>query len=264
MEVLKVVCELVIPTLIFGVLFAVGKFIYQKMSDSESRVLNPSEYFPQQELETLRQVFYLIMMMIFFVFILYIMMVQAKEILPIAVLQVILSIYVALTLDYSKWYNKILFFLLVPYESLVMIVSGDYLSLGPIYIIHVLVYAYFIKVYFTKFWKYTETNGLGITIVLLFIIVFASFIVTLFAEGVEPLNSAVMVSNAFTSNGYAILGQSGIGKLTSLVLVWSGYIISGVGTATLTAAILLRHNQKREKELNERLDELESLIKNNK
>lgn len=264
MEVLKVVCELVIPILIFGVLFAVGKFIYQKMSNSESRVLNPSEYFPQQELETLRQVFYLIMMMIFFVFILYIMMVQAKEILPIAVLQVILSIYVALTLDYSKWYNKILFFLLVPYESLVMIVSGDYLSLGQIYIIHVLVYAYFIKVYFTKFWKYTETNGLGITIVLLFIIVFASFIVTLFAEGVEPLNSAVMVSNAFTSNGYAILGQSGIGKLTSLVLVWSGYIISGVGTATLTAAILLRHNQKREKELNERLDELESLIKNNK
>lgn len=264
MEVLKVVCELVIPILIFGVLFAVGKFIYQKMSNSESRVLNPSEYFPQQELETLRQVFYLIMMMIFFVFILYIMMVQAKEILPIAVLQVILSIYVALTLDYSKWYNKILFFLLVPYESLVMIVSGDYLSLGPIYIIHVLVYAYFIKVYFTKFRKYTETNGLGITIVLLFTIVFASFIVTLFAEGVEPLNSAVMVSNAFTSNGYAILGQSGIGKLTSLVLVWSGYIISGVGTATLTAAILLRHNQKREKELNERLDELESLIKNNK
>ena len=264
MEVLKVVCELVIPILIFGVLFVVGKFIYQKMSNSESRVLNPSEYFPQQELETLRQVFYLIMMMIFFVFILYIMMVQAKEILPIAVLQVILSIYVALTLDYSKWYNKILFFLLVPYESLVMIVSGDYLSLGPIYIIHVLVYAYFIKVYFTKFWRYTETNGLGITIVLLFTIVFASFIVTLFAEGVEPLNSAVMVSNAFTSNGYAILGQSGIGKLTSLVLVWSGYIISGVGTATLTAAILIRHNQKREKELNERLDELESLIKNNK
>ena len=263
MEVLKIVFELLIPILIFGVLFAVGKFIYQKISNSKSRVLNPSEYFPQQELETLRQVFYLIMMMIFFVFILYIMMVQAKEILPIAVLQIVLSLYVALTLDYSKWYNKILFFLLVPYESLVMIVTGDYLSLGPIYIIHILVYAYFIKVYFTKFWKYTETNGLGITIVLLFTIVFASFIITLFAEGVEPLNSAVMVSNAFTSNGYAILGQSGIGKLTSIVLVWSGYIISGVGTATLTAAILLKHNQKREKELNERLDELESLIKNN-
>ena len=73
-----------------------------------------------------------------------------------------------------------------------------------------------------------------------------------------------MVSNAFTSNGYAILGNSGMGKLTALVLVWSGYTISGVGTATLTAAILLRHNRKREEKLNKRLDDLESLIKNNK
>lgn len=264
MEVLKVVCELVIPILIFGVIFAVGKFIHARLSNSNSRILNPKEYFPEEELETLRQVFYLIMMMILFVFILYIMMVQANEIIPIAVLQIILSVYIALTLDYSKWYNKILFFLLVPYESIILLVSGDFLSIWPIYIIHILVYLYFIKVYFSKFWKYTETNGLGITIVLLFTIVFASFIITLFAEGVEPLNSAVMVSNAFTSNGYAVLGKSGIGKLTSIVLVWSGYIISGVGTATLTAAILIRHNQKRERELNERLDELESLIKNSK
>jgi hypothetical protein len=73
-----------------------------------------------------------------------------------------------------------------------------------------------------------------------------------------------MVSNAFTSNGYAVLGSSGVGKLNSILLVWSGYIISGVGTATLAAAIILKHSHKREKELNRRLDELESLIKNNK
>ena len=72
-----------------------------------------------------------------------------------------------------------------------------------------------------------------------------------------------MVSNAFTSNGYAILGKSSIGKLNSIVLVWGGYIISGVGTATLTASILLRHIKKRDEEINKRLDELESLIKNN-
>ena len=192
------------------------------------------------------------------------MIFEGKESIPIAILQIIISLYVAITLDYDSWSNKILFFLLVPYESLVLLIFTDFLMLWPIYLIHVLVYAYFIKVYFGKFRKYTETNGLGITIILLFSIVFFSFIVTLFAEGVEPLNSLVMVSNAFTSNGYAILGNSGIGKLISIVLVWSGYIISGVGTATLTAAILLRHNQKREKELNERLDELESLIKNNK
>ncbi len=264
MEIFKMVCELIVPILVFGILFAVGKVIYKKLINNESRFLNPREYFPEQELETLKQVFYLIMMLIFFIFILYIMIFEGKEIIPIAILQIIISLYVAITLDYDSWSNKILFFLLVPYESLVLLIFTDFLMLWPIYLIHVLVYAYFIKVYFGKFRKYTETNGLGITIILLFSIVFFSFIVTLFAEGVEPLNSAVMVSNAFTSNGYAILGNSGIGKLISIVLVWSGYIISGVGTATLTAAILLRHNQKREKELNERLDELESLIKNNK
>ncbi len=82
-------------------------------------------------------------------------------------------------------------------------------------------------------------------------------------EGVDPLDSMVMVSNAFTSNGYAVLGSSGMGKLNSLILVWGGYIISGVGTATLTAAILIKHNKKCEEELNKRLDELELLIKNN-
>ena len=44
----------------------------------------------------------------------------------------------------------------------------------PIFFIHVIVYVYFILVYFTKFRKYTETNGLGITIILLFAIVFAA------------------------------------------------------------------------------------------
>ena len=46
-----------------------------------------------------------------------------------------------------------------------------------------------------------------------------------------------MVSNAFTSNGYAILGTTPGGKINSVILVWSGYIISGAATATLTAAI---------------------------
>ena len=63
-----------------------------------------------------------------------------------------------------------------------------------------------------------------------------------------------MVSNAFTSNGFTVLGTSILGKINSLVLVWSGYILSGVGTATLTAAILTRH-------FNKRFDELEEMIK---
>ena len=264
MEVFSIIFEFIVTFLIFGILFAAGEFIYKKLSNSNSRLLNPEEYMPEEELETLRQVYYLIIMLILFVFILYILVSQGKDLTPIAILQIVLSVYIAITLDYSNWKNKILFFLLVPYETIGFFVFNDTFIMWPMYIVHVFVYMYFIKVYFDKFRTYTETNRLGITIILLFAIIFISFINTILVESVEPLDAIVMVSNAFTSNGYAILGTTGMGKVNSILLVWGGYIISGVGTATLTAAMLLNHNKKREKELDKRLDELESLIKDNK
>ncbi|WP_292881779.1 hypothetical protein [Methanobrevibacter sp. UBA188] len=264
MDIFLIIYEFVIAILIFGALFVAGKLIFKKLKDSKSKVLNPLEYFPEEEVQTLRQVFYLVMMLIFFVFILYIIVVPGNDFMGVAVVQLLVSLYIAFTLDYSSWKNRVLFFLLIPYESIALIAFNESIVLLPIYAIHVLVYAYLIKVYYGKFRHYTETNSLGITIILLFSIIFVSFIVTCFAENVDPLNSLVMVSNAFTSNGYAILGNTGIGKLTAIFLVWGGYTISGVGTATLTVAILSRHYKKRENELNKRLDELESLIKNNK
>ena len=264
MDIFLIIYEFVIAILIFGALFVAGKLIFKKLKDRKSRVLNPLEYFPEEEVQTLRQVFYLVMMLIFFVFILYIIVVPGNDFMGVAVVQLLVSLYIAFTLDYSSWKNRVLFFLLIPYESIALIAFNESIVLLPIYAIHVLVYAYLIKVYYGKFRHYTETNSLGITIILLFSIIFVSFIVTCFAENVDPLNSLVMVSNAFTSNGYAILGNTGIGKLTAIFLVWGGYTISGVGTATLTVAILSRHYKKRENELNKRLDELESLIKNNK
>ena len=72
-----------------------------------------------------------------------------------------------------------------------------------------------------------------------------------------------MVSNAFTSNGYAVLGHTIPGKINSLVLVWGGYLLSGVGTATLTGAILMAHFNRRLDDVNEKLDNLEELIKKN-
>jgi len=264
MEIFLIIYEFVIAILIFGLLVVAGKFIYKKLKDSKSRVLNPLEYFPEEEVQTLRQVFYLVMMLIFFVFILYIIVVPGNDFMGVAVVQLLVSLYIAFTLDYSSWKNRILFFLIIPYEAIALFVFNESIILLPLSAIHVLVYAYFIKVYFDKFRQYTETNSLGITIILLFSIIFVSFIVTCFAENVDPLSSLVMVSNAFTSNGYAILGNTGVGKLTAIVLVWGGYTISGVGTATLTVAILSKHYKKRENELNKRLDELESLIKNNK
>ena len=92
---------------------------------------------------------------------------------------------------------------------------------------------------------------------MLFAIISISFINTIIVENTGPLNAMVMVSNAFTSNGYAVLGSSSLGKLNSILLVWGGYIISGAGTATLTAAIIIKH-------FNKRIDKLEEMIKNEK
>ena len=64
-----------------------------------------------------------------------------------------------------------------------------------------------------------------------------------------------MVSNAFTSNGYAVLGKSIPGKINSLFLVWGGYVVSGAATASLTAAILIKHFNKRVSELERIIDE---------
>ena len=72
MDIFLIIYEFVIAILIFGALFVAGKLIFKKLKDSKSKVLNPLEYFPEEEVQTLRQVFYLVMMLIFFVFILYI------------------------------------------------------------------------------------------------------------------------------------------------------------------------------------------------
>ena len=69
-----------------------------------------------------------------------------------------------------------------------------------------------------------------------------------------------MVSNAFTSNGYAILGDTPGGKINSIILVWSGYILSGAATATLTVAIFARHYHDRFNSYDEKLDEMKKMI----
>ena len=70
-----------------------------------------------------------------------------------------------------------------------------------------------------------------------------------------------MVSNAFTSNGYAILGHTIPGKINGLFLVWSGYVLSGVGTATLTIALINKYYNKKFDELQQSIEELKELIK---
>lgn len=199
-----------------------------------------------------------------------------SDLLYFTVFDVILSLYIAITIDKSTITRKLIILLLVPYGALTFLLFNNSL-VGILDLIHIPVFICFIKYYYDKFKQYTESHGLGITIILLFTIIFVSFIITALVENGNPLDALVMVSNAFTSNGYSVLGETVGGKINSLLLVWSGFIISGVGTATLAAAILTRQFNKKFKdydsrfeELNDKLDEtntkldnLEKLIKKN-
>ena len=243
----------------FG-LYLVSSYILKYLKrNRHKRLLNSTEYLPKEETQTLKQVFYLIIITLCFVDILYSLVFWSSDDFyrHFIFYDVLVSLIGCLAIKKDTLTEKIIIIFLIPLSSLLHSTLDDPAILLVILLaVHFIGLAYVIKVYYGKFIHFTESNGLGISILLLFGLVFVSFIFTSFAEGKNLLDSLVMVSNAFTSNGYAVLGDTPIGKLNSLFLVWGGYILSGVGTATLTTALLSRH-------FNKRFEELEELIKNN-
>lgn len=268
MDLSEFIIALVFEIIVFFILVAIGTVVYKRVRAGSNALSNLGEVLPEDEIHTLKQVFYLTLMSLAFIDILY-ALISTEGLFYFAIFDILLSLFLAIILDKSSLKGKIILLLLVPFDSINLLISG-FLLLSIIDLIHVVVFLYFIKFYYDKFRQYTESNGLSITIVILFALVFISFIVTQIVEGVYPLDSLVMVSNAFTSNGYAVLGTTIAGKLNAIVLVWGGYILSGVGTATLTAAILMKHfnhrfedAEKSNRELKESIQNLEELIRSN-
>ena len=254
------VVDLFIIFMIFAVLVCIGKFASGKFRSSEffnsSRFFNPQEYLPEEELSTIKQVLYLVMIVILVMNILYLIFGWRDDSFNLLAFDIIVSLYLAIVMDISSVKNKFILFLLIPFGSIAQLVDPtSWVALFDL--LHVFAFAYFAEQYYRRFLQYTQDNRLGITIMLLFFIVFISFFVTIVVEGVTPIDSIAMVSNAFTSNGYAILGKSGVGKVNAIFLVWSGFILSGVGTATLTVAIVMR-------QVNDKFDHLEELVRKNK
>ena len=248
--------------LIFLVLTGIGIAILKLLPETHHRIFDPIEYLPQDEIHSLKQLYYLSMMAGCFICILYNFIFQGTDFYYFAVLDVLISIWIAITADKSTWFRKVAIILIVPIGSLAYILFNISI-IGILDFIHIPILIYFIKYYYDRFTEYTESNGLGITILLLFTIIFLSAINTIFVESKNPLDAFVMVSNAFTSNGYAVLGNSIAGKLNSIILVWSGFVISSVGTATLAFALSRNHYGKKLDEMQESIERLEELIKKN-
>ncbi|WP_298501624.1 hypothetical protein [uncultured Methanobrevibacter sp.] len=253
--------QFIVACLVFGVLVYVGKFAFRKIKSSDyfksSRFFNPNEYIPEEEFTSIKQVFYLSMILIFVICILYLLFNWRDTSRGLLIIDVVVSLYLAIHVDTSSFKNKCLLFLLIPFGSMSWVLFSYSYFIFLLDFLHIIAYLYFIKQYYRKFVEYTETNSLGITIILLFFIIFISFFFTMVVEGTTPLDSIEMVSNAFTSNGYAVLGSSNVGKLNAIFLVWAGFLLSGVGTATLTVSIVMRY-------VNDDFDRLENLVRKKK
>ncbi len=260
MFILVIIFQFLVAIGIFAFLVYSCKYIVNRFKTNSklnnSKFSDPQEYFPSEELLLLKQVFYLIMIMIFIMLCLYLIFDWDEGFYFIYILDIIVSLYLTINIPKDSLKEKIIIALLIPLSSIVGILFGD--SVLAIYdLFHIFGYLYFIKVYYRKFVEYTENNGLGISIILLIGILLVSFLFTLLAENVSPMDSMTMVSNAFTSNSFEASGKNIFGKINSLVLAWSGFILSGVGTATLAASIVNEY-------VTRQFDELKDLIKKQK
>ena len=256
-QLIDIIIQFAVSLGIFIVMAYVGKFIYGKIKSSstlkDSKFLNIEEYLPEEESTTIKQVFYLIMILIFVVNMIYIILGLREVSLNLLLLDIIVSLYVIINGDISFSKNKLAYCLVIPLASMShLIFNNNFITFMDGF--HIFVFLYLIKIYYQKFIEYTETNSLRITILFLFGIVFVSFFITMIVERTTPLNALVMVSNAFTSNGYSVLGHSKFGKINALILVWSGFLLSGVGTATLAVAIVMKY-------ANDKFDHLEEKVK---
>jgi hypothetical protein len=250
---------LLICVVFFVALVQIGKYSLKKIRSSNffktSRIANPREYLPEEELSTIGQICYLVIIVLIVVDILYSVSGWQPNLYIFSAFDILLSLHFVIHAPKDSLKNKIVLFGLLPLGSLAVICTDVYLI--GLDSIHLMALAYYIKVYYDKFVEYTETNSLGITIMLLFLIVFVSFFITMVVEGVSPLDSLNMVSNAFTSNGYTVLGKTGLGKADAIFLVWSGFLLSCVGTATLSVSIIIKHIDKK-------FDDLEEHARRNK
>lgn len=245
---------------IFAALVYAAKYIVNKVRSSsrlkDSKLTNPQEYFPSEEILSLNQVFYLVMILIIVMVCLYLAFDWQEGFYFVYLLDIVVSVYLALKMDKDTLKDKIILFLLVPFGSIIGIVFGESI-LALLDVTHTIGYLYFIKFYYRKFVEYTENNGLGVTIILLFIIILVSFLFTILVEHVSPMDSMTMVSNAFTSNSFDVSGQNIVSKINSLILAWGGFILSGVGTATLAASIVNGY-------VTRQFDEMKDLVKKKK
>lgn len=264
MELINYISQIIVSVGIFIILCFLGEQLKKIVLKHKKSIMDPNEYFPKEEILSLKQVYYLILILFIYICIINFffdrfLAVSGELLLINSLIDIIISLYLVITFFEKSTKMRILIIFLMPLVSISTLVFGESLF-GYWDFIRIPALLYLVLDIYNRFLRFTDKNNLGKLILILVSIIFTCLVLTIFLENQNPINSLAMVSNAFTSNGYAVLGSTASGVLTSTFLVWSGYIISGVGTATLAAAIIQRNSNKKFEKLEEKIDNLEKML----
>ncbi len=264
MELVNYLTQIIVAVGIFIILCFFGEQIKKYLFEHYKEIMNPKEFLPKEEIFSLKQVHYLILILFIYICIINFFFdrfftVSNELFLINSLIDIIVSTYIVVAFYDCSLRSRIASIFLMPLASISALVFGATL-LGYWDFIRIPTLLYMVVLLYHRFLDYTDENGLEKLILILVSIIFTCLVLTILLENQNPINSLAMTSNAFTSNGYAVLGDTLGGILTSTFLVWSGYILSGVGTATLAAAIVHRNSKKKFEKLEEKIDNLERII----
>ena len=249
--------ELVFLYLIYFILIIVI-FAINKVS-LKSYNIESEQFLPEDEIHYLRQIFYLLVPIIL-IFGLIATLIFNERLENYFIVESILSTASMIAILYksnNKILNLIMGVLLIPAPSIFNLLGGE--APNILIILHCIGIILGSLYLLNKFREFTIQKELKLVVVVFVVIITSGLFITAYSENAGLLNTVSLVSNAFTSNGYTIVGTTLYGKLTNIYLVWGGYLLSGVGTATLTAGILNSHFKKQKKDLEELKNEVKEL-----
>ena len=95
--------EIIIEIIVFLALMGVGIFVMKKLKGSDNKFISPKEYLPDEEIHSIRQIYYLLMMALCFFIVIYTLVFTNYDLLYITIFDTIFSLYIAITFKNSKW-----------------------------------------------------------------------------------------------------------------------------------------------------------------
>ena len=120
--IVSAIIEFVIIIVIFFGLVLIGIKLSDMIQNSSNRFLNPEEFLPLEEVQTLKQVFYLIMMAFCFIDFFYAISVFENSIIYYIIFDILLSLYIAVTFEKKSVFSLcclLIGSLLNPFESII-------------------------------------------------------------------------------------------------------------------------------------------------